>query len=204
MGVWDRGIGLSRRTPYAIIWIVTQDFTWRRGARARWKSSLGRSTQNGSPSWGSLRRGESVCMDWPTHFPDNCPPEDAKPAAGTAYRLTHNPFEPRDFWTKREMHPEKRFSDPITECQANGLSIFRNIEDAKRLRRTVPYFRNETNAIAVGSLSPELGVTKPTRPDHPSSHCSWWVPVGVDRALLLGLSKSRRRKCYLSQQCLVN
>ena len=122
-------------------------------------------------------------MDWPTHFPDNCPPDDAEPAAGIAYRLTHNPFESRDFLSKREMHPGKRFPDPVKECQANGLSIFRDMKDAERLRRTVPYFRNEVNAIAVGRLSTDLGVTKPTRPDHPSSHGSWWVPVGVDPAL---------------------
>ena len=154
----------------------------RRGVRARCKGSLGKSVQNGSLSWRSLRSVESACMDWPAHFPDDCPPDDAKPATGAAYRLTHNPFESRDFWTKREEHPEKRFPDPIRECQANGLSIFRNVEDAKKLRRRVAYFRNNKNAIAVGHLSPELGVTKSTGPDHRSSHCSWWVPVGVDRA----------------------
>lgn len=121
-------------------------------------------------------------MDWPSHFPENCPPSDAQVAEGIAYRLTHNPFHPQDFQTKREMHPEKRFPDPTRECLANGLSIFRDIEDAKGLRRRVPYFRNEVNAIAVGHLSPEMGVTKATRFGSHSSHCTWWVPVSVDRA----------------------
>lgn len=121
-------------------------------------------------------------MDWPARFPDDCPPDDAMPAAGIAYRLTHNPIEPRDFLSKREIHPEKRFSNPTRECLANGLSIFRDIEDAKRLRRRVSYFRNEVSAIAVGHLSHELGVIKRTGPDHRSSHCTWWVPIGVDRA----------------------
>jgi len=119
-------------------------------------------------------------MQWPDCFPDGCPPTDADPARGIAFYLTHNPVHPRDFWSKRERNPEKRFSDPVRECQANGLSIFRDIEDARRLRRRVSYFRNR--AIAVGRLTPDLGVTKATPTVVRSSHCTWWIPVGVDRA----------------------
>lgn len=121
-------------------------------------------------------------MDWPIRFPEDCPPDDAQPARGVVYHLTHNPLRARDFWTKREEHPDKRYSDSVQECKANGLSILLDIEDAKGLRRTVPYFRNELNTIAVGQLSPELGMTKPAPSRLSPSHCTWWVPTGVDRA----------------------
>ena len=127
---------------------------------------------------GLLSSVEHDSMDWPAHYPENCPPRDARPAGGLAYRLTHDPVELEDFLSLRERKPEIRLPDPIQECRASGLSVFRDIEDARRLRRRVPHFRNKQNAIAVGQLSPEFGLMKAT---YSRSHCTWWVPNGVDR-----------------------
>ena len=118
-------------------------------------------------------------MKWPSFLPKNCPPDDAVPADGVVYRLVRqDPPAQRDFVPQR--NAGSRSSFPGSECIASGLSVLRELDDAVRLRKRVPAFKNRT--IARGELRPEAGVTRhtPSKKDGGGSHLTWWVPEGFD------------------------
>jgi hypothetical protein len=114
-------------------------------------------------------------MDWPNHFPENCPPNAAKDADGEeVYRLVdQNPPSDPDFISHRLRYPKREFFD---ECKACGLSIFTNIEDSIKLRKRLPALRD--TSIALGKLPSEAGKILPT-PYSGNSHYTWWIPNGV-------------------------
>lgn len=65
---------------------------------------------------------------------------------------------------------------------AKGLSIFSQYEGALETQKRIPRFRK--SAIASNELTASHGILKPTpstRSHH--SHCTWWVPVGVDASI---------------------
>jgi len=118
-------------------------------------------------------------MAFPDYFPEDCPPEDAVPASGTAYRLVGSPIAVDDFLSVRQRYPKRSFSNPEKECKVHGLSVYRNIDHAQKTREIIPALRDRF--IGVCTLRPEYGALKPT----PSritglSHCTWWVAVGVE------------------------
>jgi len=79
-------------------------------------------------------------MDWPNHFPEDCPPNATKDADGEeVYRLVdQNPPSDLDFISHRLRYPKREFSD---ECKACGLSIFTNVEDSIKLRKKIARFK---------------------------------------------------------------
>lgn len=113
-------------------------------------------------------------MTWPSFYPDDCPPADAMPASGGAYRLVEtNPPRREDFRSHRDRFPERPFHVP--EWQACGVSIYRDVEDIKRLRRRIRKLRSLD--IAYGELEPSLGLVLPTPSTSEPSHYTWWIPV---------------------------
>lgn len=116
-------------------------------------------------------------MQWPDNFPDACPPEDAQLQSISAYLLVHSPILPTDFHSLKQRHPEQTFPNLELECQAYGLSVFEKIEHLRRVRSRVRRLRHR--AIAVGNLTPEAGVVKPTSSRFGDSHRTWWVPIDV-------------------------
>ena len=73
-------------------------------------------------------------MQWPDHFPDDCPPENALSASGEVYRLVRKvPPKKLDFKSHRENQPNRKFNAP--ECTVCGLSVYTDTEDIHRLRR---------------------------------------------------------------------
>ncbi len=61
---------------------------------------------------------------------------------------------------------------------ACGLSVYRDLQDVRRLQARVAAHRGKP--VAAGELTSELGVTKPTPTRKESSHTTWWLPDGVD------------------------
>lgn len=116
-------------------------------------------------------------MQFPTHYPFGCPPEDSEPALGEAYRVVeNNPPTPLDFRSPHEIKPGYNYGR--LECHAVGVSLYRDIDDIYRMQKRIPAKRNLQ--ISIGTLSPEMGRTKPTvfkRKE--KSHITWWVPIGV-------------------------
>jgi hypothetical protein len=118
-------------------------------------------------------------MQWPTYFPENCPPASAKDTeAGEVYRLVdQNPPTEHDFIPHRLRFPEKIF---LNECKACGLSILTRVEDIVKLRKRVPALRNKF--IASGNLAPNMGRMTHT-PQNGNSHHTWWIPNNVKVAV---------------------
>ena len=116
-------------------------------------------------------------MQWPDYFLDDCPPQDAQPATGEVYRLVkRNPPESEAFIPLREKKPNKDFGEK--ECQAWGLSVFRNVEDAVRMKSRARGMKKRL--VAKGTLSPHLGRIKHTPSEmFGQSHHTWWVPTEV-------------------------
>lgn len=121
-------------------------------------------------------KGGGLMLKWPDYFPEKCPPSDAESANGRFLRLVRNsPPQPTDFAPWRIENPNGNVSD---ECKACGVSVLRDIADVQRLRKRVPGHRKKL--IAVGTLTPELGLIKHTPSRSAKSHHSWWVPKNAD------------------------
>lgn len=121
-------------------------------------------------------------MVWPPHFPESCPPDDSIEAEGDVYRLVEGePPKKEDFVSYWIKYPEKRkiYKKLGQACESCGLSIFRSLEDAKRISRRVQHLPKK---IAVATLDSSMGRMKNTF--YPE-HNTWWLPVSVREPALL-------------------
>lgn len=116
-------------------------------------------------------------MMWPKSFPPHYPPTDAAVATLHVYLLVHSPIEPSDFSTLKMRQPEQHFPTAELECQAHGLSVFEQIEHVRRVRNRVRRLRD--HSIAVGRLTADTGVVKPTSSQFGDSHRTWWIPLQI-------------------------
>jgi hypothetical protein len=118
---------------------------------------------------------------FPDWFVPNCPPRDATDAAGEIYRFVSKiPCDPDEFLSYHET--EDRSTAP--PCQRCGLSVFRKVEDVRRLLRHL--WRNYAHKnygphIVKRELTPADGKFKPTGSQ---DHHSWWAYEGVERHAL--------------------
>jgi len=115
-------------------------------------------------------------MNWPSFFPPQCPPSEARDASAEVFRLvSSNPPSANDFESWAQRHPKKWMGN----CKASGLSVFTVKSDALRLVRRVPGMSAPGGLIASAKLSPEAGKLMPT-PRDGNSHHTWWAPAGFD------------------------
>lgn len=113
--------------------------------------------------------------EWPTEFPESCPPSDAEPSSGTVFRLVAgDPPNVADFDSVYSMKPA-RFKDRMDGelCLSMGLSVFDSIGDAERLRKSLPPFKN--HSIALGTIAGS-GLMKSTPSASNKTHKTWWRP----------------------------
>lgn len=114
-------------------------------------------------------------MVWNTHLPENCPPQEAQDAEGALYRLvSHSSPHPEDFRSWRETNMSKDLPKGMTECQAGGLSVYRDKADANRTIKRIPRFRKSQPAL--GILTPDFGKILFTPSKDSKSHHTWWLP----------------------------
>lgn len=113
--------------------------------------------------------------DWPTDFPNQCPPEDAVASHDTFYRLVDSDqVSEQDFWSYRQLldagveRPRKTHPDP---CMAVGVSVFDTPENANRVRGAFGALRSKR--VAAGGLGGS-GVVKQTGR---KGHHTWWRRV---------------------------
>jgi hypothetical protein len=110
---------------------------------------------------------------WPPHYPESCPPEDARPADIKAFRFVDGfPCSGPDFVSVQERNPHRDYGN---RCKACGLSVFLSIEDALGMQKRIPGFRKKR--LAVGALTPDDGVVKATPSQNEPSHHTWWMPI---------------------------
>lgn len=122
---------------------------------------------------------------FPNYFPENCPPDDAKPAGGTFFRLVRSDHPGEDEF---RTHHELGWRGGAEPCQRCGLSVHAEQKDAVALFRffAQKHGRHGTrmgNLVARLKLEPSHGKVKPTpRPSRPDSHHTWWPFRDTNRA----------------------
>jgi len=117
-------------------------------------------------------------MNWPEHLPKNCPPPKAKDATGEVYRLVnHISPHPDDFRSWREENISKDLPQSVDECQAGGLSVYRDKTDAYGVIKKIPRFKKSRPAL--GIVTPNLGKILSTPSKTSQSHHTWWIPINT-------------------------
>jgi hypothetical protein len=117
-------------------------------------------------------------MSWPDFYPQGCPYNDSAPAEGDVFRVLVFASEPgpEDFKSYRELHPNRRFHVP--ECEACGLSVYRELADVESMMRRVPRLRDRP--VVRGRLNARHGLIASTPKQKEPSHCTWWIPCEVE------------------------
>lgn len=114
-------------------------------------------------------------MGWIDDLPDGCPPDDAQSPSGSVIRLVrNNPPAAEDFVSLADERPGKEWETAELDCQARGLSVFRDRTDAIGVTNRVPALRGRL--LAEADLTGAEGAIKQTGQNPRSSHHTWWVP----------------------------
>lgn len=129
-------------------------------------------------------------FQWPSHVPNECPPDSAEVPNGVVFRtVANNPPKPSDFLAYIEEHPDGVYAvmpHPIhgvsSRFRASGVSVSRDYAHATKLaigqRDRIPALRNAK--IASGELTAAMGAVKATPSKANPSHVTWWIPLGVN------------------------
>ena len=119
--------------------------------------------------------------NWPSDFPEDCPPQQASPTDGTYYRIVKNgPPEPNDFVSV--YHQDRRRAENAvkagirSQCETMGLSVYTDREDAIQCALRYPRIGDK---IADLSLTPESGKVLGTGGVF-RSHSTWWKVEDFD------------------------
>lgn len=110
-------------------------------------------------------------------MPDNCPPGDASAVELLAYHFCRAvPPTAEDFIPLMRRGPTRPFNSPEQECQACGVSLFVDRDDAIALAGTSPLFRKRILTVLV--ITPDDGVVKHTPSVDRASHHTFWPRAG--------------------------
>lgn len=118
----------------------------------------------------------AVKYQFPPAWGADCPPTDAAAAERVVFRrVLNNPVDTSDFRSWIELG--NRVTSADRQCQANGLSVFGLLADARAYAERYP----GTGAlIASAELKTEDGKIKAT-PHQGNSHITWWPFASIDR-----------------------
>ncbi|MBK6728412.1 MAG: hypothetical protein IPG63_14445 [Xanthomonadales bacterium] len=115
-------------------------------------------------------------MNYRDLLPEECPPEAAEEIAAPrdVFRLVRNmPPTLDDFRSQRAEKPETVFQ--VSECQARGLSVFAERQDAEARALKLPRFRG----CLVCRVTLEAGAGRIQQTFQPSHH-TWWPLAAFD------------------------
>ena len=106
-------------------------------------------------------------------LPDGCPPDSAVEIVEPriVYRLVgSNPPTLDDFKSLRSLNPGNPYKNPNTECLANGVPVYIDIEFADEVRQGVTKLNKKL--ICADVLDKGAGHILLTNPE--TTHCTWW------------------------------
>ena len=112
-------------------------------------------------------------------MPDDCPPDDAEEIVEPriVYRLVRiDPPSFDDFRSQRSLNPDLVYEDADTECRANGVSVFIDLEIVNRRRRG----RRNLRGMLICEVVLDRGAGRILQPNPNSSHCTWWPLADYD------------------------
>lgn len=113
---------------------------------------------------------------FPPDLPCGCPPEGAVPTEGVVYRMTMSePPQSGDFLSFFELG-RPRPKKPHDLCKYFGLSVYRDLKDARVHQRRFP---GTGRFVSIGVLMPERGVEKLTPSPDRETHTTWWFFQGM-------------------------
>lgn len=114
-----------------------------------------------------------VDVNFPSNWPDNCPPEEAVEASGAVFRIVGaSPPGPDDFKSHEELGLPGG-----SPCRRVAVSVYKTLAHAQHRARLSP---NLGTHIVEGAFEPGSGKTRLTHPA--SGHHAWWSPDEFDRA----------------------
>lgn len=115
-----------------------------------------------------------MLIDFPEHYPEQCPPFEATNADGVVYRLTKtHVLDKLDFCSHYELRPDKDWGDMA--CQARGLSVFPSVEACEEIKKKIPSIRKNNKGIATANLNNNHGKFANTPSTNSKRHMTWWV-----------------------------
>jgi len=121
--------------------------------------------------------------NYPTHYPKDCPPNNAVPVSGDTYRFTDRAIpKEKDFKSYYELGREDT-------CQARGLSVYITLEDCIIAAKAVPALKRKH--IAKAELLQNHGVIAPTPSKNNYNHNTFWSLVNAQDLSLLFHSVSK-------------
>lgn len=113
-------------------------------------------------------------MSFREQLPEDCPPTNAGEVTAdlAVYRLVKNAaVAAEDFNSQRADHPEKIFSEELSECVVCGVSVFADRRDCELARK----LRSQNGKlIARVVLRPGAGVVLHSPGRSRPSHHTWW------------------------------
>jgi hypothetical protein len=123
---------------------------------------------------------------WPEYFPSDCPPAEARAAAGTLFRFGRkNPPSANDLtchWQIYEQHREG-FVKTGRQCQACGLSVYLDIQAARKVRGLIPGLKKaHLYSITLQTADGKL-LNTPSNTD--PRHHTWWSQSRIEEQLAL-------------------
>jgi hypothetical protein len=120
-----------------------------------------------------------MLMQWPSYFPKDCPPHNALDTSGIVYRIIKEEIpQERDFFSWREENKDQACPSTVTECQACGLSVYTDKNDAEQTIRRIPRFKK--SRIAIGTLTSGMGMMANTPSRTSKSHHTWWTSKDIE------------------------
>lgn len=111
---------------------------------------------------------------YPDHFPDGCPPENAKPMEIKVYRLIKGEkIDNTDFKSFFEEGLDAR--SPKFPFMEYGLSVNPNYDELKTYWRGNGALKKRFKNIGGGITYKQTGVVKPTPTKQQKNHHTWWL-----------------------------
>ena len=122
-----------------------------------------------------------VSWNWPTEFPEDCPPTQALAANGSYYRIVKSDTRGRDDFVPLYVQSKRRAELEVrkgrrTLCETFGLSVFSDRNDAVQCASQYP---NIGNMIANVNPTSSCGKILHTGGRF-ASHYTWWIVEGFD------------------------
>jgi len=121
-------------------------------------------------------------MNFPANW-QNCPPDDASPAAGIYFRVGRGTIPVEDDFRSQAELGKALDGD---ECLRQGLSTLREYADAVHLRRVNPRLGS---IIYKGELNSSYGKSKLTSSRKSPSHTTLWAYIGINKASFFAVCK---------------
>lgn len=116
---------------------------------------------------------------WPDHYPNECPPSEAKEPDCNLFRFTNrkNPNE-RDFKSYYEIHTNKEWGDKA--CIARGLSVFCSMSDCIAMKAAIPAMKKKY--ISVATILPNgSGLVVQTPSQNSERHHTFWTKLSHEK-----------------------